>query len=233
LCKGPEGKRGTIFVDLDDTLVNTFDLLIAPLERRAAATICKNHEIPFTAEELTSILLELRRKNPARIKSALGRRLGSKAAPISEIRDRILSDFSVEPLAISEEAIQILKTLARDYDLVLVTEGNVDIQQRKVDHLAIAKLFDAIVILDPDTEANKELAISRYMSARKISPSEAVIVGNRLDREIAAGNRLGIQTIWLRSGEGSEMKCDGVAPVAVIERLVELPSAIWTLVKPE
>jgi FMN phosphatase YigB (HAD superfamily) len=195
LCKQPEARRGTIFLDLDDTLVNTFDLLIAPLERKAAAMICKDHEIPFTAEELTWILLGLRKRNPAGIKSELGRQLGFEATRILEVRDGILSDFSVEPLAISEEAIQILQTLARDYDLVLVTEGNVDIQQRKIDRLGIAKLFDSIVVLDPDTEANKELAISRYISARTISPAEALIVGNRLDREIAAGNRLGIQAI--------------------------------------
>jgi FMN phosphatase YigB (HAD superfamily) len=195
LCKQPEARRGTIFLDLDDTLVNTFDLLIAPLERKAAAMICKDHEIPFTAEELTWILLGLRKRNPAGIKSELGRQLGFEATRILEVRDGILSDFSVEPLAISEEAIQILQTLARDYDLVLVTEGNVDIQQIKIDHLGIAKLFDSIVVLDPDTEANKELAISRYISARTISPAEALIVGNRLDREIAAGNRLGIQAI--------------------------------------
>jgi FMN phosphatase YigB (HAD superfamily) len=68
-----------------------------------------------------------------------------------------------------------------------------------------------------------------------ITPKQAVIVGNRLDREIIAGKRLGIPTIWIRAGEGSEAKLDDIdeKPNVVIDDIEQLPMAILALISPK
>lgn len=37
-----------------------------------------------------------------------------------------------------------------------------------------------------------------------INPNDALIVGNRLDKEILAGENLGAPTVWMQHGEGSK-----------------------------
>jgi FMN phosphatase YigB (HAD superfamily) len=227
-----ERRRTTIFIDLDDTLVDTFGLLITPLEQAAAEAICRTNQIPFTVEQLTEILLELRKRNPAGLRDELRELLNSDADWILWIRDQIFADFSIDRLKISKEVVAILKTLGSDYSLVLVTEGRAKTQQQKIHHLGIFELFDEILIIDPSNGATKESIIRDYMCSRDISAYEAVVVGNRLDREIIAGNRLGIPTIWFRSGEGSQMQreCVPVTPNANIDDFAELPTTIRRLV---
>jgi FMN phosphatase YigB (HAD superfamily) len=222
----------TIFIDLDDTLVDTFGLLIVPLERAAAEAICQTNQTRFTVEQLTGILLELRRRDPATLRDKLRKLLNSDAEHMLWCRDQIFADFSIDRLKISKEVVQLLKMLGSDYNLVLVTEGREKTQQQKIRHLGIVELFDEVLVIDPNSGTTKESVIRDYMCSRNISVYQAVIVGNRLDREITAGNRLGIPTIWFRSGEGSQMQreCAQVTPSAEIDDLAELPTTIRRLV---
>jgi FMN phosphatase YigB (HAD superfamily) len=217
----------TIFIDLDDTLIDTFHLLIVPLEKAASAAICRSLAPPFTADELTSSLLELRKRSPAELRDELRVLLHAEAERGLAIRDRIFADFSVDALTIGHEALEVLQTLARDFALVLVTEGRRHIQERKIRHLGIGKLFAELLIVSGNDET-KETAIGEYLRRKDIAAEAALVIGNRLDRDIIAGNHLAIPTIWLRSGEGSEMQPGGLAatPDAVIDRLAELPAAV-------
>jgi putative hydrolase of the HAD superfamily len=144
----------------------------------------------------------------------------------------VFSDFPIDKLRVTSEVIAIVKSLASNYKLVLVTEGRASIQKEKIRHLGIYNLFDDVLIIDPADRTSKEAVIKNYMMRQNIMPRHAVIVGNRLDREIIAGNRLGILTIWIRSGEGSEMEPNisvGKAD-ADIDDIADLPTAIETLV---
>jgi putative hydrolase of the HAD superfamily len=223
----------TIFIDLDDTIVDTFGLLITPLEQEAARAICALDGIPFTAERLTAILLELRKQTPAKLRERLRELSKFDADRVLQARDRIFHDFSIDALKISAAVVAMIESLALDFNVVLVTEGEPKIQEAKVRHLGIRNLFDDVLIVDDFGETFKEVAIKEYMSARSIIPTNAIILGNRLDREILAGNRLGIPTVWIRSGQGSEMKLDGThgKPNVEIDDICELPSAIRSLVR--
>jgi FMN phosphatase YigB (HAD superfamily) len=221
--------RSTIFIDLDDTLVDTFHLLIVPLERAASAAICRTGTFAFTDEQLTATLLSLRRKNPAALRDKLTILLDSKAEQGLAIRDRIFADFSVDALTIDRDVIETLETLSRDYRLVLVTEGRRHLQERKISHLGIGRLFHERLIVDAGGDSDaKESAMRNYMLNKDISSREAMIVGNRLDRDIIAGQNLEMRTIWLQSGEGSEMVPEqlGAIPDACVGSVAELPAAI-------
>lgn len=218
----------TIFIDLDDTLIDTFGLLIAPLERDAAVEISRIEGISISPETLTGVLLRLRKKCPASLREKLRELSCSHADDVLAARDRIFDDFSVSPLTISPQVIAMLKNLAQQFRIVLVTEGRSRLQDAKLDHLGIRDLFDDIIIIDSGTESSKEASISKYMLLCDLKPERTLIVGNRLDREILAGNRLGVGTIWVRAGEGSEIDPQAIEAKADIEiwNLAELPEAI-------
>jgi len=128
-------ERKTIFIDLDDTIADTFGLLITPLERAAAEAICQIDDIPFSAERLTDILLELRKRTPAELRDKLAGLSTSDADRVLEARDQIFSDFSVSELTISTDVIEVIKSLTLNYKLVLVSEGREEIQKEKIRHL--------------------------------------------------------------------------------------------------
>jgi putative hydrolase of the HAD superfamily len=225
-------RRRTIFLDLDDTLIDTFGLLITPLERAAAEEICAIEGSQFTPERLTEILLKLRKQNPAELREKLRELSNPHADQVLAARDQIFADFSVEALTISTEVVAVVKSLMPYFELVLVTEGRPKLQCAKVEHLGIRKLFDDVLVMDPASGSSKEMLIKNYMDLGNITPAQAIIVGNRLDREIIAGNRLGVRTIWLRAGEGSEMEPRAIEAKADvdIDNFAELPIAIRKLV---
>ena len=111
--------RAIVF-DLDDTLVDTFSILIEPLERQAAAVMV-SAGYPATTEELTSLLLQLHREHPDRLENELAQR-GVPPAVLAARRD-ILATVPVERLSLDPSVRRLLEDLGRDHDLFLLTEG--------------------------------------------------------------------------------------------------------------
>lgn len=233
----PEAQRWTdrmreklaIFLDLDDTLVDTYGLLITPLERTAVEILCRIEGRPFQEDQLLNLLLDLRKKNPGRLQEELARVFPEHADSIIAVRRDLFRDFEISDLKIGSEVVDMLRDLSHIHDLVLLTEGSAKIQNAKIDHLGIRTLFSKILIVENLRGETKEKSVSDYLKHQGISPRSAVIVGNRVDREIAAGRKLGTKTVWVRSGEGSEY--DGELPTldAIIESITELPSALESL----
>lgn len=217
------GPQAIIF-DLDDTLADTFSLLIEPLEREAATRMAAVGAGRWNAEELAEMLLRLRRERPERLEEELAG-LVSEAA--MDARRSVLAEVPAERLRLNSETEALLKELRRDFLLVLLTEGDPDLQNRKIDHLKLRDLFDEVIIVPSGTEPAKEEAIAALLVRRSLPPDSVVIVGNRLDREILAGERLRLTTVWLRHGEGSGHIPGEVArPDHVIERLAELSATL-------
>jgi FMN phosphatase YigB (HAD superfamily) len=63
--------------------------------------------------------------------------------------------------------------------------------------------------------------LRRAMSALGAHPSEAVMVGDRRDRDIVAGRSAGTRTVWLRTDDGG-----GPDPDQTIDSLAELPDLL-------
>lgn len=85
----------------------------------------------------------------------------------------------------------------------LVTSGFRRLQESKVEMLGIRPLFEEILIdaIDEPNRMHKEGFFKRILETHAFSPSEALVVGDNPDSEIAAGNRLGIRTVQtLRPG---------------------------------
>jgi FMN phosphatase YigB (HAD superfamily) len=217
------GPRAIIF-DLDDTLTDTFSLLIEPLEREAAVRMAEAGAGGWDAGELAAILLRLRREKPERLEEELA---GLVSGAAMEARRSVLAAVPAERLRLDPDVRALLMDLRRDSSLVLLTEGDPDLQNRKIDHLMLRDLFDEVIIVPSGTEPAKEEAIANLLVHRGLAPDSAVIVGNRLDREILAGERLRLTTVWLRRGEGSgHIPGEAARPDYIIESLGELSAAL-------
>jgi putative hydrolase of the HAD superfamily len=85
----------------------------------------------------------------------------------------------------------------------LVTSGFRRLQESKIRALNIETLFTAIYIdaIDEPGRVGKQGIFARIMAEYFMSPDDILVVGDNADSEIAAGNRLGIQTVQtLRPG---------------------------------
>ena len=220
-----------LIIDLDDTLVDTFDLLIRPLEADAAKLLHEQGLVKLEPDELAARLLQLRKSAPDTFYEELARLAGGRSGTAIDRHRAIFRDFAVDALVLSAEVAEMLRGLRSGNRLVLMTEGRAEVQNSKVEHLQLDTLFDEVMIVDPERGDTKAGRLAEYMRRVSAAPEDVVVIGNRLDREIAAAKALGALTIWVRRGEGSEAEPgtgDG-GPDAVIGNLLELPRALESL----
>lgn len=86
--------------------------------------------------------------------------------------------------------------LGVDIPKVLITRGEPALQERKIAHLGIRKHFLECVIVG--TFESKDGAIRAILERHHRRPEEALIIGDRLEEEIATGNSLGAPTVLVR-----------------------------------
>jgi FMN phosphatase YigB (HAD superfamily) len=192
----------TVVFDLDDTLVDTSALLIAPLEIEAARRMVQVAPSLPDPDELATLVLKLRQADPSMVERELVRLLPGLTEEVLEARRQTFTGLTPDRLFIDPRAKRLLQDLHGRATLYLLTEGNLDFQNAKIDHLGIRSFFREVVIVPPGPGAKHGALVSLLERGRHPAGS-VVVVGNRLDREIRAGNRLGITTVWVRRGEGS------------------------------
>lgn len=160
---------------------------------------------------------------------------------------RALADYNVQDLPFAEQLSAIfiserrtrhivfpdvednLTTLQKTYQLALVTNGAPDLQREKIQGTRLGQYFDEILISGEVGIGKPDFRIFKLaLDTLAASPSEAVMVGDSLDRDILGAQRAGIKGIWLnRSG------CDltsSVVPDAQVTSLNQMPELLPTLV---
>lgn len=217
--------------DLDDTLVDTTACLIVPLERRAAATMARLAGGSVDEEALLEELLRLRRTAPAELESELRRRVPVLDPAALRARREILEEASPDPITMEPPVRRMLGRLADRFELYLLTAGDPAFQRRKLEILGLDGPFRETQIADSRRPAGKGEWLSDLLDRRPVRPGEVLVVGNRIDREIRAGNELGMVTVRVRHGEGSELvpRTRDEKPDRVVETVLEveeLPSGL-------
>jgi len=118
-------------------------------------------------------------------------------------------------------ATEVVAELAREYKLGLLTNGAPAFQRDKFHSSGLHHAFDAAVISgDHGIGKPKPEIFQRLLSELEVSPEQAVMVGNSLERDIAGARNAGIRSIWIRV-PGSE-EPDEVEPDHEILDLSEL-----------
>ncbi|KGM34493.1 HAD family hydrolase [Inquilinus limosus] len=118
---------------------------------------------------------------------------------------------------------------ARGVRLALVTNGSAEIQRAKITRFDLAHRFDHIQIEGEHGFGKPEERAYRHaLQALGVAPADAWMVGDNLEWEVSAPQRLGIHAIWVDgTGDGlpagSAIRPDRIIR-AVAELLLETPA---------
>jgi len=127
-----------------------------------------------------------------------------------------------------DDALLALQTAAAHYPLALVTNGPADIQHGKIEAIGIAHFFSAVVI-SGELGAGKphpepfEAALRQL----RVDPSQAVMIGDSLERDVAGATALGLSAILLN--RDSFYRHDPGVPK--MSSLAELPRVLAALAR--
>ena len=233
-----------ILFDLDDTIVSAYSR--PELAWLAVSTELADHLAPLSPEEATKAVAEFAEEfwsDPDRHKAnrqdlgAARRRIvaGALARLGQQGRQPLAADIAVrladrftayrdEQMSLFEGAHETLDELkARGVLLGLVTNGDAAGQRAKVERFNLAHRFDHIQIEGEHGFGKPEERAYRHaMESLGVQPHETWMVGDNLEWEVAAPQRLGIFAIWHdHIGDGLPTGA-GVTPDRIIQRLHEL-----------
>jgi len=127
------------------------------------------------------------------------------------------------------DAREVLTRLAARYRVGLLTNGAPDLQREKLQNSGLAPLFHAVAVSGEHDIGKPKPEIFHRLLAElgDIPASDAVMIGNSLERDIQGARNAGIISVWLKV-PGSEEPAE-VQPDHTILGLAELPALIERL----
>lgn len=126
------------------------------------------------------------------------------------------------------DARETLTRLSAKYTIALLTNGAPDLQREKIAASGLESFFKAIAVSGEHGIGKPRPEIfHRLAELAGVSPSEVVMVGNSLERDIAGAHNAGIVSIWIKVA-GSE-EHHPVDPHHTITGLAELPGVLEKL----
>lgn len=114
----------------------------------------------------------------------------------SEIIEAILKigkDMINRPIELLDGVEVVLKTLSKDYKLILATKGDLLDQERKLQKSGLIDYFHHIEVLSEKQESN----YAKLLNHLDIAPSEFLMVGNSLKSDILPLINIGAEAIQI------------------------------------
>lgn len=192
-----------IAFDLDDTLLDTSQILVPMAARRACVAMLENG-----VQSDIDTCLEWRAARPAslthkEIFASFIERFGSEQ-PDEALQAAMKAFYNPEVpqrLPLMEGAEENLRALKKRYKLFLVTSGEPAAQTKKIEALGIKDLFAKIYLVNNFKDETKQAAFEDILALEKIEPSQLLSIGNRLSQEIRYAKICGAQTCYFCHGE--------------------------------
>lgn len=209
--------------DLDGTLFDDRQYVEAGL--RAAARVVEAE----TGEDVTRDLFEAFFGDEVR-EQTFDHVLGRRGLPTDLVAELVEAyhdhDAALDPYP---EAVEVLDRLRREYRLGLLTGGTNG--HDKIDRLGLKTYFDAIVVAPACGLTKREPEVFvRLLEELDVAGSEAVYVGDRPRLDVPQPNRLGMHTVWVRTGlHGGPPESERERPDRTVESLDRLPDVLETL----
>jgi putative hydrolase of the HAD superfamily len=123
------------------------------------------------------------------------------------------------------DARETLTRLASHYKIALLTNGAPDLQREKIAASGLGSFFSAIAVSGEHGIGKPRAEIFHRLAAEVgVTPDEAIMVGNSLERDIAGAHNAGIASVWIKV-PGSE-EHHPVEPHHTITGLAELPALL-------
>ena len=152
------------------------------------------------------------------------------AVPSAEVGRRLADRFSARreaELCLFPDAHAVIDAL-RQHGLLLalVTNGAADLQRAKIDRFDLGRRFDHIQIEGEHGFGKPEERAYRHaLSALGVAAAQTWMVGDNLEWEVAAPQRLGIHAIWYDPAGAGVPAGSPARPDRIISSLSELLQA--------
>jgi putative hydrolase of the HAD superfamily len=143
----------------------------------------------------------------------LARRIGD--------RYHTLRDLGLRPVAGAVAMVQWLRD--RGCRLALLTNGSSELQRAKISRFSLAGLFDEVLIEGEVGFGKPDPRIYEMaLGALGVAPTEAWMVGDNLEWDVAAPQRQGIYGIWIDVRGSGLPAAHPVRPDRIVRHLSEL-----------
>jgi putative hydrolase of the HAD superfamily len=128
------------------------------------------------------------------------------------------------PVELVEGAEETLKQLAAQYELILITKGDLFEQERKIDHSGISNYFRYLEVVGEKSEASYRKILGQY----NLNPARFMMVGNSLRSDILPVIGIGGQAVYIPNEhtwfhEHASQEEIGEINFGELERLSQLP----------
>lgn len=203
----PSPTLQVLVFDLDDTLIDTTGLLLGPAHIDAAQAMI-GAGLNGTTQEVAHARVAFTRTHPGEdLEALLIERFGaSRPAAASDAGRRAFYRRPVPALTPMEGAQETLAQLRSEgRALYLLTIGDPPTQRRKVELAGLEDSFDGLCFVDIEAE-DKEHALGALIDDLGLPADRILVIGDRIDREISAGRRLGCWTVRVLHGEGQHFR---------------------------
>lgn len=229
-----------MLLDLDDTILN-FSGSVEPAWRAVCAKAASGAP-GLDAESLYYAIDQVRTwywADPTRHKEG---RADLRAASRRIVYDALVSiGFDAPDLAkelaesyrdLREEAVELfpgaVDTLAelksRGISLALLTNGNAVDQRAKIQRFDLAQYFACIIIEGEFAAGKPDPRVYRTaLDALKARPEETWSVGDNLEWDVAAPQRLGLFGVWVDATGAGLPRGTEVRPDRIVQSIRELP----------
>jgi len=221
--------RRAIVFDLDDTLY-PYRAFVRSGFRAVACQLAVDRGLPAVA-----VLRVLRR---ALARGQRGRELQllcttfdlpeSLVGPLTEIiREHTPS------LRLPQESRQVLRSLRRTWNIGVLTNGEAQVQRRKVAALSIRDFVDVVLFATEYGDGTGKPSPDGYLAALDrlhVEPARTVFVGDDPRTDIEGAAAVGMKTIHMMGNVGEDAPCGAPACRIHVRRLDLIPAIAEELV---
>jgi putative hydrolase of the HAD superfamily len=233
-------RRG-VLLDLDDTILDDSSTI-----EQCWKDACFTHRAEFAGSDPDELYGAVRRKgewfwsDPERHR--IGRldldvaraevvRLGLAQLGLDrdDLAEKIAGTYSRQRHAAMQPLPDAIDTVrwfrAQGWRLALLTNGAGDAQRRKIARFDLSGLFDCILV-EGELGFGKpdERIYRRALQELAVDPGDAWMVGDHLEFDVAAPQKLGLFTVWIDVQGNGVPPGRNVRPDRIIRRLSELRS---------
>ena len=216
--------------DIDGTILN-----FEKAEKRAIRTLFEKFNLGECTDEMLSHYIEINKKYWKLLECGKMEKERILVERFVEfflkegIRTDAASEFNKayqlalgDTIAFNDDALEIIKTQKKNYQIIIVTNGTAIAQKKKLERSGLDKIADNIFISEEVGYEKPSIHFFERVIAKAgiDDVSQAVIIGDSLTSDIQGGVNAGIDTCWYNPKE--DVNDTNLNPTYMIKNLHEL-----------
>lgn len=216
--------------DIDGTILN-----FEKAEKRAIRTLFEKFNLGECTDEMLSHYIEINKKYWKLLECGKMEKERILVERFVEfflkegIRTDAASEFNKayqlalgDTIAFNDDALEIIKTQKKNYQIIIVTNGTAIAQKKKLERSGLDKIADNIFISEEVGYEKPSIHFFERVIAKAgiDDVSQAVIIGDSLTSDIQGGVNAGIDTCWYNPKE--DVNDTNLKPTYIIKNLHEL-----------